>query len=58
MNRRKEDPAKHVISFRVTESEREMLLEMSRTYGGNITILLRRQLNLLGECNAEIAAMR
>lgn len=45
---RKEDPAKHVVSFRVTESEREQLLEMSRRYGGNISILLRRRLNLWG----------
>ena len=45
---RKKDPAKHVVSFRVTESEREQLLEMSRRYGGNISILLRRCLNLWG----------
>lgn len=45
---KKDDPAKHVVSFRVTESEKEQLLEMSRRYGGNISILLRRSLNLLG----------
>ena len=47
MSRSRKNPVKHVISFRVTEHEKELLNDMAEESGVNISILLRERLHLV-----------
>jgi len=47
MSRNSVDPVKHVISFRVTEDEKELLKELVSETGMNISTLLRKSIGLL-----------
>jgi hypothetical protein len=49
MSRYSEDPVKHVVSFRVTTEEKDLLEELVKATGVNVSTLLRRWLYLLEE---------
>lgn len=48
-----EDPVKHVISFRVSDDERDCLYQVSKSLGVNISILMRESLALLAQEHKE-----
>jgi len=47
MSRYSIDPVKHVISFRVTEVEKELLQDLVTATGMNISTLLRKAISLI-----------
>lgn len=49
MGRCADDPVKHVISFRVTDMEKEALEDLAQVLGVNVSTFLRQKLNLLVE---------
>lgn len=46
MSRHAEEPVTQVVSFRVTDEEKEFLLELARRLGVNVSTLVRESLNL------------
>jgi len=52
MSRYSVDPVRHVISFRVTEDEKELLQELVSATGMNISTLLRKSISLLEDRHA------
>lgn len=52
MPRYADDPVKHIVSFRITEEEKELLEELSVATGMNISTLLRKSVGLLEDKHA------
>ncbi len=51
MSKTSDNLVTHIVSFRVTEAEKETLEEMASAFDGNMSILLRKYLHLLEEEN-------
>lgn len=49
MGKTSENPVKHVVSFRVNDGEKELLEEIARESGMNISTLIRETLFLVEE---------
>lgn len=49
MRKRSDNSFKHVISFRVTEDEKDLLLDMATAWGLNVSTLMREVLFLMEE---------